>query len=178
MDEANGVYHVLNRGNRCERIFLTTEEFEAFERMMVAALERSQARQCASCLLPSPWHMVVSPKVDGEVGRFGIVWRWADGTRAERSLLAACPIPRRPNWIDLIAAPLTGKQRRETQRSISRRMPFGDASWASTTVRRLGLESTGRGRDRPATFPKAPLRCLTAMTVLCCGSHLCLGYRP
>ena len=42
-DEANGSYHMLNRGNRRELLFHKTEDFEAFERMMAEAIER-----CAS----------------------------------------------------------------------------------------------------------------------------------
>ena len=30
-DEANGIYHMLNRGNRREPVFHKTEDFEAFE---------------------------------------------------------------------------------------------------------------------------------------------------
>ncbi len=220
-DEANGIYHMLNRGNRREPIFHKTEDFEAFERMMVEALERSQIKLFAYCLLPNHWHMVVSPEVDGEMGRFGqwlglthtqrhhahyhtagdghlyqgrfksfpvqdddhflavcryvernaytadlcdapdqwrfgSLWRWAHGTKAEKSLLAAWPIPRRPNWIDFVAAPLTDKEQKAMQRSISRGVPYGDEHWVKKTVRRLGLESTLRDRGRPRKLPKSP----------------------
>src|SRR3990172_11893295 len=67
-DEADAIYHMLNRGNRREPLFHKTEDFEAFERMMVEAIERSQIRLFAYCLLPNHWHMVVSPEVDGEMG--------------------------------------------------------------------------------------------------------------
>lgn len=30
-DEAKGIYHLLNRGNRREPLFYKTEDFEAFE---------------------------------------------------------------------------------------------------------------------------------------------------
>jgi putative transposase len=62
---------MLNRGNRREPVFHKTEDFEAFERMMVESLERSRIKLFAYCLLPNHWHMVVSPEVDGEMGRFG-----------------------------------------------------------------------------------------------------------
>jgi putative transposase len=60
-DEANGIYHMLNRGNRREPVFHKTEDFEAFERMMVEAMEHLQIKLFAYCLLPNHWHMVVSP---------------------------------------------------------------------------------------------------------------------
>ena len=76
-DEANGIYHMLNRGNRREPLFHKTEDFEAFERMMVEAIERSRIKLYAYCLMPNHWHMVVSPEVDGEMGRFG---QWLNPT--------------------------------------------------------------------------------------------------
>ena len=52
-DEANGIYHMLNRGNRREPVFHKTEDFEAFERMMVEAMEHLQIKLFAYCLLPN-----------------------------------------------------------------------------------------------------------------------------
>ena len=220
-DEANGIYHMLNRGNRRAPIFLKSEDFEAFERMMAEALERSRIKLFAYCLLPNHWHMVVSPEVDGEMGRFGqwlglthtqrhhahyrsageghlyqgrfqsfpvqadhhfhavcryvernaytadlcaepdawrfgSLWRWAHGTPDEKSLLSAWPLPRRPKWIEFVAAKLTDKERQAMQRSVTRGVPFGDENWVSKTVRRFGLESTLRARGRPRTLPKLP----------------------
>lgn len=219
-DEANGIYHMLNRGNRREPIFHKKADFEAFERMMVEALERSQVQLFAYCLLPNHWHLVVRPEVDGEMARFGqwlglthtqrhhahyhtagtghlyqgrfksfpvqddshfltlcryvernaytaglcdrpdqwrfgSLWRWAHGTNEEKTLLAAWPIPRRPNWIDFVAASLTAKEQRAIEGSISRGAPFGDEDWAKKTAGRLGLESTLRARGRPKTLPNS-----------------------
>ena len=67
-DEADGIYHLLNRSNRREPFFYETEDFEAFERMMVEAMERSQIKLFAYCRLPNHWHMVVSPEVEWEMG--------------------------------------------------------------------------------------------------------------
>ena len=96
------------------------------------------------CDAPDPW-------------RFGSLWRWAHGTTAEKSLfLAAWPVPRRPRWIDFVAAPLTDKEQQEMQRSISRGMPFGDETWVTKTVQRLGLKSTLHAHGRPKKLPKSP----------------------
>ena len=38
--EAGLVYHVLNRGNGCMRLFHRDEDFAAFERMLGEGLER------------------------------------------------------------------------------------------------------------------------------------------
>ena len=141
-------------------LFHKTEEFRrTFERMMVEAIERSHIKLYAYCLMPNHWHRVVGPEVDGEMGRVWPVdalWRGAHGTTAEKSLLASWPVPRRPHWIDFVAAPLTDKEQKEMQRSISRGVPFGDKTWVTKTVRRLGLESALRARGRPKKLPKSP----------------------
>lgn len=221
VDEANGIYHMLNRGNRREPLFHKPGDYEAFERIMAEAIERTQIKLYAYCLMPNHWHMVVSPEVDGEMGRFGqwlnlthtqrhhahygtagdghlyqgrfksfpvqdddhffavcryvernaftaglcdapdlwrfgSLWRWAHGTAVDKSLLAAWPIPRRPNWIEYVASPLTDKERQKMQRSIARGVPYGDDEWVSSTAKRLGLEATLRDRGRPRKFPKPP----------------------
>jgi putative transposase len=59
--------------------------------------------------------------------------------------------------IDFVAAPLTNKEQKAMQRSISRGvLPFGDERWVKKTVRRLGLDSTLRDRGRPRKLPKSP----------------------
>ena len=51
-----------------------TKDFEAFARRMVESIERSRIKLDASCLMPNHWQMVVSPEIDGEMGRFGQWW--------------------------------------------------------------------------------------------------------
>ena len=62
-DEAGVIYPMLNRANRRATIFHKEEDCEAFERMELQLL--------SYCLMPSHWHLVVSPQVDGEMSRFG-----------------------------------------------------------------------------------------------------------
>ena len=59
---------MLNRGNRRAPLFHKTEDFEAFARMRVEAIERSRTKLSASCLMPNHGQRVVSPEVDGERG--------------------------------------------------------------------------------------------------------------
>ena len=80
-DEANGIYHMLNRANRREPFFLKTEDYEAFERILAAAVARSRIKFFAYCLMPNHWHLVVRPEVDGEMGRFG---QWLGLTHTQR----------------------------------------------------------------------------------------------
>jgi putative transposase len=64
------VYHVLNRANARMRIFDDDADYEAFERVLSEAVERSQTRLLAYCLMPNHWHLVVWPRKDGELSRF------------------------------------------------------------------------------------------------------------
>ena len=68
-DEANGIYHMLNRGNRREPLFHKTEDFEAFERMMVEAIERSRIKLYAYCLMPN--HCGIWWSARRSTGRWG-----------------------------------------------------------------------------------------------------------
>jgi len=64
------IYHVLNRANARMTIFENPEDFEAFERVLQEAVERSQTRLLAYCVLPNHWHLVVWPQENGELSRF------------------------------------------------------------------------------------------------------------
>jgi hypothetical protein len=88
--------------------------------------------------------------------RCSSLWRWAHAATPEKSLLAARPVPRRPHWIDVVAALLTDNEAKEMPRSISRGVPFSDEAWVTKTVPRLGLESTLHARGRPRKLPKSP----------------------
>ena len=64
------VYHVLNRANGRLKIFGGDEDFAAFEGILAEAVERSETRLLAYCLMPNHWHFVVWPRKDGELSRF------------------------------------------------------------------------------------------------------------
>ena len=75
--------------------------------------------------------------------------RWKHGTLAERSLLAAWPLARRPGWIEHVNAPQTDAELAALRRSIQRGCPLGESSWTRKIVSTLGLETTLRPRGRP-----------------------------
>ena len=62
--------HVLNRANAQSPIFETPEDFEAFERVLAEAVERTGIRLLAYCVLGNHWPLVVWPREDGELSRF------------------------------------------------------------------------------------------------------------
>ncbi len=68
--EGGYVYHVLNRANARLRVFEGDADYEAFERVLVQAVERTRTRLLAYCLMPNHWHLVVWPEEDGELSRF------------------------------------------------------------------------------------------------------------
>ncbi len=64
------VYHVLNRANARMRIFEDEADYLAFETVLAEAVERTQTRLLAYCLMPNHWHLLVWPRKDGELSRF------------------------------------------------------------------------------------------------------------
>ena len=64
------IYHVLNRANARLSIFEKDGDYEAFERILADAIERTGTRLLAYCLMPNHWHLVVLPIQDGELSRF------------------------------------------------------------------------------------------------------------
>ena len=63
-DEANGVYHMLNRANRRATIFKKEGDYEAFEQILCEAAERFQVELFCYCLMPNHWHLCIRPAVD------------------------------------------------------------------------------------------------------------------
>jgi len=79
--EGGYVYHVLNRANACLTIFEDDGDYEAFERVLLQAVERAETRLLAYCLMPNHWHLVVWPRQDGELSRFA---GWLTLTHTQR----------------------------------------------------------------------------------------------
>lgn len=64
------VYHVLNRANARMTIFKDDDDYEAFEKVLAEAVERTATRLLAYCVMPNHWHLVVWPRKEGELSRF------------------------------------------------------------------------------------------------------------
>ena len=64
------VYHVLNRANARMPIFEDEGDYQAFEKVLAEAVERTETRLLAYCLMPNHWHLMVWPRKDGELSRF------------------------------------------------------------------------------------------------------------
>ena len=64
-DEANGIYHALNRGNARSAIFKKDADYNAFERILAEGLERYSCRILSYQLMANHWHIVLQPTEDG-----------------------------------------------------------------------------------------------------------------
>jgi len=68
--EGDCIYHVLNRANARMTIFRDADDYAAFERVLREAVERTETRLLAYCLMPNHWHLLVWPRKSGELSRF------------------------------------------------------------------------------------------------------------
>ena len=57
--EGGYVYHVLNRANARMTIFEEDGDYQAFADVLAEAVERSEIRLLAYCLMPNHWHLLV-----------------------------------------------------------------------------------------------------------------------
>lgn len=64
------VYHVLNRANARMTIFESDADYAAFQEVLEEAVERTELRLLAYCVMPNHWHLVLWPQKDGELSRF------------------------------------------------------------------------------------------------------------
>ena len=75
------VYHVLNRAVARLPLFQKDGDYEAFERVLLRAMEEHPTRLLAYSLMPNHWHMVLWPRNDGELSAFV---RWLTHTHSMR----------------------------------------------------------------------------------------------
>ncbi len=80
-------YHVLNRTAGRWRMFRKDSDFEAFERVLEQAVERSggDVKLLTYCLMGNHWHLVLKTQADGVLGPF---MQWLTTTHAGRYRVA------------------------------------------------------------------------------------------
>jgi putative transposase len=75
------VYHCMNRAAARLPLFQKDGDYEAFERVLLAAFSRHPIRLLAYCLMPNHWHFVLWPEKDGQLTAF---LRWLTHTHTQR----------------------------------------------------------------------------------------------
>ena len=74
-------YHVLNRRVSRLPLFEKPADYRAFEKILGEAIERTNIRIAAYCLMPNHWHLLLWPRDDGELSE---VMRWITVTHTQR----------------------------------------------------------------------------------------------
>lgn len=77
----NLAYHVLNRRVGRLPLFETHTDYATFEKILAQAHAETHIRIAAYCLMPTHWHLVLWPRLDGELSE---VLRWITVTHAQR----------------------------------------------------------------------------------------------
>jgi putative transposase len=65
------VYHVLNRANFRSRLFKQARHYEDFLGIVEESLNFVPMPILAYCLMPNHWHVVLYPRGDGDLSKFG-----------------------------------------------------------------------------------------------------------
>jgi putative transposase len=73
---------------------------------------------------------------------------------SERPQLAAWPVDRPKNWLQLVNQAQTAAEEEALRRAVQRGRPFGGVAWEKRAATRLGLQSTLRARGRPRKVAK------------------------
>jgi putative transposase len=75
------IFHVVNRAAKRAALFESPADYDAFERVLAAAVARGDVALFAYCVMPNHWHLLLSPLVDGGLSRF---MHWLTTTHARR----------------------------------------------------------------------------------------------
>ncbi len=67
------VYHVVCRGLQPKGIFRSNDDYEEFVTVLAEAVERFEPRVLSYCALPKHWHLVLTPRRDGDLSKL-IAW--------------------------------------------------------------------------------------------------------
>jgi putative transposase len=85
-------------------------------------------------------------------------WQWSSLGRPPREdpafpMLAAWPLPRPSNWLELVNQPQSEAELAALRRCANRGTPYGNADTVEHTAKQLGLQSTIRPRGHPTDRP-------------------------
>ena len=69
VDQADLVYHVLNRANNRAQIFHSEVDYRDFEYLLTEMCETFSMRILAYVIMPNHWHMLLYPSLDGSLSK-------------------------------------------------------------------------------------------------------------
>lgn len=75
------VYHVMGRGLKPKPMFRSEGDYQDFETALAQAMERFEPRLLAYCVLPKQWHLVLTPRKDGDLSK---LMAWLTTTHSAR----------------------------------------------------------------------------------------------
>ena len=73
IDLEGRIYHVINRANGKLDIFKQQIDYNEFVEIIRLGLKKFKIDLYTFCIMPTHWHLVCSPKVDGELSKF-VAW--------------------------------------------------------------------------------------------------------
>ena len=79
--EAGIVQHVMNRGNRKERIFNDHHDYSLFIKVLATSTSKFPIRLLAYCAMPNHWHLVVWPSAANVVPAY---MHWLTSTHVQQ----------------------------------------------------------------------------------------------
>lgn len=81
VDITGEIYHVINRANARMKIFDTDKDYQLFEEVLKEAKDKINVDIYSYCVMPNHWHLVISPKDDGDLSKF---MAWFTMTHTQR----------------------------------------------------------------------------------------------
>ncbi len=81
IDVGGEIYHIINRANARLQIFHNDKDYKLFETVLREAKGRININIYSYSIMPNHWHLVVSPKKDGDLAKF---MAWLTMTHTQR----------------------------------------------------------------------------------------------
>ena len=75
------VYHIVGRGMKPRPMFRSDEDYQEFDAVLVQAVDRFEPRLLAYCVLPKHWHLLMTPRKDGDLSK---LMAWLTTTHSAR----------------------------------------------------------------------------------------------
>jgi putative transposase len=79
------IFHAMNRAAKRAPLFESSGDYSALLRILADGLQRFRVALFSYCLMPTHWHFLLSPLIDGELSR---LMHWFTTTHARRWQIA------------------------------------------------------------------------------------------